>query len=182
MRESSSDVLVNLSDHLSRLVLKEEQKLTVEALSRKICNGRFREIHYLSKLRLCQHGLDCGCWSISPSIFQDQLQSKDFGLKAIAFKKIPQLKDICANKYNVTFASARNKLCRQNSPQDALKWYNNSFPVVLSHPLNYTSGVCVVDFFYSGLWRKIQILAFSKKLGDYSPSLLMFWPGVLVIE
>ena len=44
------------------------------------------------------------------SIFQDQLQSKDFGLKAVAFKKIPQLlKDICANKYNVIFASARNK-------------------------------------------------------------------------
>ena len=28
------------------------------------------------------------------SIFQDQLQSKDFGLKAVAFKKVPQF---CAN-------------------------------------------------------------------------------------
>ena len=126
VRGSSSDVFLNLSDHLGGLVLKEEQKLAVEVLSRKICNGRsshwFREIHYLSKLRLCQHGLDCGCCSVSPSIFQDQLQSKYFGFKAIAFKKIPQLlKDICANKYYVTFASARNKLCRQNSPQDALK-------------------------------------------------------------
>ena len=56
------------------------------------------------------------------SIFQDQLQSKDFGLKAVAFKKIPQLlKDICANEHDVIFAFARNKLCRQNSPQDALK-------------------------------------------------------------
>ena len=125
VRESSSDVFVNLSDQLGGLVLKEEQKIAVKALSRKRCIGRsshwFREIHYLSKLRPCQHGLDCGCCSVS-QYFQDQLQSKDFGLKAVAFKKIPQLlKDICANKYNVIFASARNKLCRQNSPQDALK-------------------------------------------------------------
>ena len=75
------------------------------------------------------------------SIFQDQLQSKDFGLKAVAFKKIPQLlKDICANKYNVIFASARNKLCRQNSPQDALKWYNDSFPVVFVSSISFTLG------------------------------------------
>ena len=69
VRESSSDVFVNLSDQLCGLVLKEEQKLAVEALSRKICNGRsshwFWKIHYLSKLRLCQHGLDCGCCSVS---------------------------------------------------------------------------------------------------------------------
>ena len=69
VRESSSDVFVNLSDQPGGLVLKEEQKQAVEALSRKKCNGRsshwFREIHYLSKLRLCQHGLDCGCYSVS---------------------------------------------------------------------------------------------------------------------
>ena len=40
VRESSRDVFVNLSDQLDGLVLKEEQKLAVEALSRKICNGR----------------------------------------------------------------------------------------------------------------------------------------------
>ena len=32
MKDSSSDVVVNLSDQLGGLVLKEEQKLTVEAL------------------------------------------------------------------------------------------------------------------------------------------------------
>ena len=62
-------MFVNLRDQLGGLVLREEQKkLAVDALSRKICNGRsshwFREIHYLSKLRLCQHGLDCGCYSV----------------------------------------------------------------------------------------------------------------------
>ena len=31
-KESNSDVFVNLSDHLGGLVLKEEQKLAVEAL------------------------------------------------------------------------------------------------------------------------------------------------------
>ena len=120
VRESISDVFVNLSDQLGSLVLKEEQKLAVEALSRKICNGRssrwFRESFDFANT--------ASIVVVVPfrSIFQDQLQSKDFGLKAVAFKKIPQLlKDICANKYNVIFASARNKLCRQNSPQDALK-------------------------------------------------------------
>ena len=120
VRESISDVFVNLSDQLGSLVLKEEQKLAVEALSRKICNGRssrwFRESFDFANT--------ASIVVVVPfrSIFQDQLQSKDFGLKAVAFKKIPQLlKDIRANKYNVIFASARNKLCRQNSPQDALK-------------------------------------------------------------
>ena len=69
VRESSNDVFVNLSDQLGGLGLEEEEKVAVEALSRKICNSRsshwFREIHYLSKLRLCQHGLDCGCCFIS---------------------------------------------------------------------------------------------------------------------
>ena len=35
VRERGSDVFVNLSDQLGGLVLKEEQKLAVEALSRK---------------------------------------------------------------------------------------------------------------------------------------------------
>ena len=45
------------------------------------------------------------------SIIEDQLQSNDFGLKAVAFDKIPKLlKDIGANKYNVIFASAEQAL------------------------------------------------------------------------
>ena len=37
------------------------------------------------------------------SIIEDQLQSNDFGLKAVAFEEIPKLlKDIGANKCNVT--------------------------------------------------------------------------------
>ena len=39
------------------------------------------------------------------SIFDDQLQSNDFGLKAVAFEKKPELmKDIAANKFQVIFA------------------------------------------------------------------------------
>ena len=82
------------------------------------------------------------------SIIEDQLQSNDFGLKAVAFEKIPKLlKDIGANKYNVIFASAEQAL--------SADIINNSFPVVLRHVLNYTSNACVVDIFYSGPRRKI---------------------------
>ena len=40
------------------------------------------------------------------SIIDDQLQSNDFRLKAVAFEKKPELmKDIAANKFQVIFAS-----------------------------------------------------------------------------
>jgi len=40
------------------------------------------------------------------SIIDDQLQSNDFRLKAVAFEKKPELmKDIAANKFRVIFAS-----------------------------------------------------------------------------
>ena len=68
------------------------------------------------------------------SIIKDKLQSSDFGLKAVAYKKIPQL---LKDKYNVIFASAKQALLR--------------------HVLNYTLGVCVVKFFNSGPRRKIQM-------------------------
>ena len=55
VKESSSDVFVNLSDQVSGLVLKEGQKLAVEALlSGKdvmvVLPTGFWEIHYISKL------------------------------------------------------------------------------------------------------------------------------------
>ena len=80
VKDSSSAALVKLSDQLGGLVLKEEQKLAVEALLSGKDNRRML-------------------------------------------------------KYDI----------------------NNSFPVVLCHVLNYTSGVLVVDFFYSGPRRKIQM-------------------------
>ena len=89
------------------------------------------------------------------SIIEDQLQSNDFNIKAVAFEKIPKLlKDIGANKYNVIFASAEQALSAEFT---ASKYdINNSFPVVLRHFLNYTSDVWVVDFFYAGPRRKIH--------------------------
>ena len=76
VKDSSSNVVVNLSDQLGGLVFKEEQKLTVEALlSGKdamavLPTGFGKSIyHYISKLRNnekhCQHDFDRGCCSAS---------------------------------------------------------------------------------------------------------------------
>ena len=48
------------------------------------------------------------------SIIDVQLQSNDFGLKAVAFEKKPELmKDIVANKFQVIFASAEQALSKE---------------------------------------------------------------------
>lgn len=88
---------LDLSDHLGGLVLKEEQKLALEApLSGKdvmavVQSHWFWEIEHISKLR-------------------------------------------------------SGKKC------------NISFPVVLRHVLNYASGYCVVNLFYSGSRGEVEIL------------------------
>ena len=88
---------LDLSDHFGGLVLKEEQKLAVEALlSRKdvmavVRSHWFWEIEHISRLR-------------------------------------------------------SGKKC------------NISFPVVLSHVLNYASGYCVVNVFYSASRGEVEIL------------------------
>ena len=49
------------------------------------------------------------------SIIDDQLQSNDFGLKAVAFERKPELmKDIAANKFQLIFASVEQALCKES--------------------------------------------------------------------
>ena len=99
VKESSSDVFVNLSDQLGGLVLKEEQKLAVEALfSGKdvmaILPTGFRKfIIYQSFVIAKNVANTASIVVVVPlrSIIKDLLESNDFGLKAIAFEKIPKL-------------------------------------------------------------------------------------------
>ena len=75
VKESSSDFFVNLSDQVGGLVLKEVQKLAVEALlSGKdvmavLPSGFEKSIIYqsfvLNSEKLCHHGFDRGCCSAS---------------------------------------------------------------------------------------------------------------------
>ena len=75
VKESSSDVFVNLSDKVGGLVLKEGRKLAVEALlSGKdvmavLAPGFGKSIIYqsfvLNSEKLCHHGFDRGCCSAS---------------------------------------------------------------------------------------------------------------------
>jgi len=120
-KESNSDVFVNLSDHLGGLVLKEEQKLAVEALllgkdvMAVLPTGFGKSIIYQSFVmaKNLANTISSSIVVIVPlrSIIEDQLQSNDFGLKAVAFEKNQQLlKDIGANKYHVIFASAEQAL------------------------------------------------------------------------
>ena len=117
----SSDVFANLSDQLGGLLLKEEQRLAIEALlSGKdvmavLPTGFGKSVIYQSFV-IAKNFANVNTASIVVvvplrSIIEDQLQSNDFGLKAVAFEKIPQLlTDIGANKYNVIFASAEQAL------------------------------------------------------------------------
>ena len=65
------------------------------------------------------------------SIIDDQLQSNDFGLKAVAFAKKPELmKDIAANKFQVIFACAEQTLSKEF--RDLLKDESSEFRKNLS--------------------------------------------------
>ena len=98
-----------LSERLGGLILKYEQRLAVEALrSGKhvlavLPTGFGKSVIYQSFVI----AKDFSSIVIVPlrSIIDDQLQSNDFGLKAVAFEKKPELmKDIAANKFQVIFA------------------------------------------------------------------------------
>ena len=106
MKESGSNAFVNLSDQVSGLVLKEGQMLAVEALlSGKdamavLPTGFVKFIIYQSFVIAKNFATTAWIVVVVPlcSIIEDQLQSNDFGLKAVAFNKIPKLlKDIGAN-------------------------------------------------------------------------------------
>ena len=92
------------SERLGGLILKDEQRLAVEALmSGKdvlavLPTGLGKSVIYQGFVI----AKDSSSIFIVPlrSIIDDQLQSNDFGLKAVAFEKKPELmKDIAANKF-----------------------------------------------------------------------------------
>ena len=151
VKESSSDVFVNLSDQVGGLVLKEGQKLAVEALlSGKdvmavLPNDFGKSIIYqsfvLNSEKLCHHGLDRGCFSASQYYRLDSKIIKRHWCQLVQ------------SNFCIRGTSFVGRIHRRMLKHDI----NNSFPVVLYHVLNYTSGVCVVDFFYSGPRRKIQM-------------------------
>ena len=102
VKESSRDVFANLSDQLGGVVLKEEQKLAVEALlSGKdvmavLPTGFGRSILYQSFVIAKKFANKASVVVVVPlrSIIEDQLQSNDFGLKAVAFLEDPNCKII----------------------------------------------------------------------------------------
>ena len=106
VKESSSDVFVNLSDQVGGLVLNEGQKLAVEALlsGKDVMavrpTGFGKSIIYQSFEIAKNFVITASIVVVVPlrSIIEDQLQSNDFALKAVAFDKILKLlKDIGAN-------------------------------------------------------------------------------------
>ena len=98
-----------LSERLGGLILKDEQRLSVEALmSGKDVFGK--SVIYQSFVIAKDSSSIVVIFPLR-SIIDDQLQSNDFGLKAVAFEKKPELmKDIAANKFQVIFASAEQAL------------------------------------------------------------------------
>ena len=95
------------------------------------------------------------------SIIEDQLQSNDFGLfgllKSSCLREDPKISERhwCQQEqrnFRIRETKFVGRIHRRMLKYDI----NNSFPVVLRHVLNYTSSICVVDFFYSGPRRKIQ--------------------------
>ena len=145
VKDSSSDVSVKLSDQLGGLVLKEEQKLAVDVLllgkdvTAVLPTGFGKSIIYQSFVITKNIANTTSIVVVVQlhSIIKDQLQSNDFNIKAVAIEKIPKLlKDIGDNK-RIRGTSFVGRIHRRMLKYDI----NNSFPVVLRHVLNYTSGV-----------------------------------------
>ena len=145
VKDSSSDVSVKLSNQLGGLVLKEERKLAVDVLllgkdvTAVLPSGFGKSIIYQSFLITKNIANTTSIVVVVQlrSIIKDQLQSNDFNIKAVAIEKIPKLlKDIGANK-RIRRTSFVGRIHRRMLKYDI----NNSFPVVLRHVLNYTSGV-----------------------------------------
>ena len=147
VKESSSDVFVNLSDQVGGLVLKEGQELAVEALlSRRdvmavLPTGFGKSIIYQSFVIAKNFAITASIVVVVPlrCIIEDQLQSNDFGIKRHWCQLVQ-----C--NFRIRGTSFVGRIHRRMLTYDI----NKSFPVVLHHILNYTSGVCFVDFFYSG--------------------------------
>ena len=122
------------------------------------------------------------------SIIEDQLQSNDFNIKAVAFEKIQKLlKDIVANKYNVIFVSAEQALlaeftagCLNMILTTAFQLSCATFLITLrafESSISFTLGLeekfkCTTMSRDFGFSKKLGSMP---KLGDSSSSLLMFW-------
>ncbi|XP_068697532.1 probable ATP-dependent DNA helicase RecS [Montipora foliosa] len=126
-----------LSERLGGLILKEEQKLAIEALmSGKdvlavLPTGFGKSVIYQSFVLAIKDSSSIVVIVPLRSIIDDQLQSNDFGLKAVAFDKKPELmKDIAANKFQVIFASAEQALSKEF--RDLLKDESSEFRKNLS--------------------------------------------------
>ena len=109
------------------------------------------------------------------SITEDELQSNDFNIKAVAFEKIPKLlKDIGANKYNVIFASAEQALSAEFTAGCLNMILTTAFHFP---PISFTLGLeekfkCTTTSRDFGFSKKLGSMP---KLGDSSSLLLMFW-------
>ena len=120
-----------LSERLGGLILKDEQRLAVEALvSGKdvlavLPTGFGKSVIYQSFV-IAKDSSSIVVIVPLRSIIDDQLQSNDFGLKAVAFVKKPELtKDIAANKFQVIFAAAEQALSKEF--RDLLKDESSEF-------------------------------------------------------
>ena len=99
-----------LSERLGSLILKDEQRLAVEALRSGMMFLRYYRLAsvnlsstkaWLSR-RISLPSLLLFLFGVSSMI---NYSPNDFGLKAVAFQKKPELmKDIAANKFQVIFA------------------------------------------------------------------------------
>ena len=125
-----------LSERLGGLILKDEQRLAVEALmSGKdvlaiLPTGFSKSVIYQSFV-FAKDSSSIVVIVPRRSIIDDQLQSNDLGLKAVAFEKKPELmKDIAANKFQVIFASAEQVLSKEF--RDLLKDESSEFRKNLS--------------------------------------------------
>ena len=159
MKESNSDDFVNLSNQLGSLVLKEEQKLAVEALlSGKdvmavLPTGFGKSIIYQSFVIVKYFANMASITVVVPlrSIIEDQLQSNDFGLKAVAFKRISKLlKGIGANKHNVIFASAEQALSAEFTTRCLNMILKTAFQLSCATFLITLRAFVLSIFFYSG--------------------------------
>ena len=107
-----------LSERLGGLILKDEQRLAVEALMSgkdvlaMLLTGFSKSVIYQSFV-FAKDSSSIVVIVPLRSTIDDQLQTNNFGLKAVAFEKKPELmKDIAANKFQVIFASAEQALSK----------------------------------------------------------------------
>ena len=123
-KENTIDVSLDLSDHLGGLVLKEEQKLAVEALlsvkyvMAVLPTGFGKSIIYQSFVVAKNLAVSSSILVVVPlrSIIEDQLRFNDFGLKAVALEKNQQLLKVIGA---FSFPSLSCYRSRRLKPQDS---------------------------------------------------------------